>query len=167
MNRRSFFRYSGSLATAAAWSSQPIGATVKHLSFSRYPFSLGVASGDPSSDGFVIWTRLAPDPLNGGGMPHENVEVSWMISDDENFRRMVRKGASIARPDWAHSVHVELEGLDPDRWYWYQFKVGEHVSQKGQARTMPLDGAMPDRLRFAFASCQHYETGYYLSLIHI
>ncbi|HCR28541.1 MAG TPA: alkaline phosphatase, partial [Opitutae bacterium] len=167
ISRRNFLRYTGSLASAAAWSSQSIGATIKRPIFANYPFSLGIASGDPDEEGFVIWTRIAPDPLNGGGMPRENVEVSWMISEDENFRRVIRKGDTVARHDWAHSVHVELTGLDPDRWYWYQFKVGDHVSPKGQARTMPLSGAMPDRLRFAFASCQHYETGYYTAFEHM
>lgn len=34
--------------------------------FSDYPFKLGVASGDPRPRSVVLWTRLAPDPLNGG-----------------------------------------------------------------------------------------------------
>ena len=33
------------------------------------PFTLGIASGDPLANGVVIWTRLAPDPINRGGMP--------------------------------------------------------------------------------------------------
>jgi len=167
ISRRNFFRYTGSLAAAAAWSSRSVGAVTKEPKFNAYPFSLGVASGDPSPDGFVLWTRLAPDPLNGGGMSPETVEVSWMVSHDENFRKVVRRGTTVARPDWAHAVHVELDGLDPDRWYWYQFKVGPHVSPKGQARTMPLANASPDRLRFAFASCQHYEMGYYTAFEHM
>jgi alkaline phosphatase D len=37
--------------------------------FSAYPFTLGVASGDPLPHGVILWTRLAPLPINGGGMP--------------------------------------------------------------------------------------------------
>jgi len=167
LSRREFVIGTSSLAAAALWSSRAVGAVVSRPKFSDYPFSLGVASGDPSPDGFVIWTRLSPDPLEGGGMPQEIVEVSWMIADDERFSKGVRKGTTVARPDWGHSVHVEVEGLEADRWYWYQFKAGEQVSPKGRARTMPALGAMPDRLNFAFASCQNYEQGYYTAFEHM
>lgn len=167
VSRRDFLIRTSSLAAAALWSSRAVGAVVRRPVFSDYPFSLGVASGDPSPDGFVLWTRLAPEPLVGGGMPQETVEVSWMVADDERFSKGVRKGTTVARPDWGHSVHVEIEGLDPDRWYWYQFKAGEQVSPKGRARTMPMVGTMPDRLNFAFASCQNYEQGYYTAYEHM
>lgn len=100
-------------------------------------------------------------------MPSETIKVSWMIADDEGFSKNVRKGSTVAQPDWGHSVHVEVEGLEPDRWYWYQFKAGEQVSPKGRARTMPAIGTMPDRLNFAFVSCQNYEHGYYTAFEHL
>lgn len=168
MNRRSFLLATSSLAAAAIWSSRALGAVVQHPRFSQYPFQLGVASGDPSPTGVVLWTRLAPKPLEiGGGMPMDSVEVSWQVAEDEQMSRIVSKGSTIANPDWAHSVHVEVEGLRPDRWYWYQFKAGSEVSPKGRTRTMPLADALPERLRFAFASCQHYETGYYTAFEHM
>src|SRR5690606_13945714 len=111
--------------------------------FPAYPFSLGVASGDPRSDSVVLWTRLAPEPLDGGGMPWEPVEVRWQVAADENMKRVVRTGTTIANPDWAHSVHVEVDGLQPDRWYWYQFKAGAEVSPIGRTRTMPQPEAEP------------------------
>ena len=107
----------------------------RRVGFSGYPFSLGVASGDPAADGFVIWTRLAPDPLRGGGMPGDRVEVSWVVAEDEQFTKVARKGNAIATPEWGHSVHVEVEGLAPDRWYWYQFKCGSEVSAVGRSRS--------------------------------
>src|SRR5262245_17259489 len=82
-------------------------------SFSKYPFSLGVMSGDPTPDGFVLWTRLAPDPIAGGGMGSNAVEVDWMIAEDDRMRRVVKKGKSTAAPMLAHSVHVEVNGLKP------------------------------------------------------
>src|SRR6185295_866466 len=158
-NRRSFIRATASLATAALWSSTAFGAVKRQPRLSDYPFQLGVASGDPSPDGFVLWTRLAPKHLEGGRMDPESVEVSWQIADDEQFTKIIRKGKTIANPDWGHSVHVEVSGLQPDRWYWYQFKVANETSSKGRARTLPHAHSTPDALRFAFASCQHYETG--------
>lgn len=131
------------------------------------PFRLGVASGEPSPDGFVLWTRLALDPLNGGGMPDEAIDVRWQVAEDETMRRPVRQGVAAADPRLGHSVHVEVEGLDADRWYWYRFAAGDEESAVGRARTAPAPNAMPDRLRFAFASCQHYESGYYTAYEHM
>ncbi|MGH9672704.1 MAG: PhoD-like phosphatase N-terminal domain-containing protein, partial [Bryobacteraceae bacterium] len=90
---------------------------------SRDPFTLGVSSGDPTPDGVVLWTRLAPDPLNGGGMAPSRVDVDWQIAEDEGMSRVVKRGRAPATPDLAHSVHVEVRGLEPARWYWYQFKA--------------------------------------------
>jgi alkaline phosphatase D len=132
-----------------------------------YPFRLGIASGDPLADGVVLWTRLAPAPLQGGGMPNEDVKVEWQVAHDEGMTRVVRKGVATASPDWGHSVHVEVSGLQPDRTYWYQFRVGSETSPVGRTRTAPAADAMLDRLWFAFASCQHYEYGYFNALRHM
>ncbi len=132
-----------------------------------HPFQLGVASGDPLPDGVVLWTRLAPDPLGGGGMPPEDVRVRWQVATDESMTRVVRKGTATASKDWAHAVHVEVQGLKPDRTYWYQFKVGNETSPVGRTRTAPAGDSMPEKLRFAFASCQRYEDGYFTALRHM
>ncbi|MCC5657115.1 alkaline phosphatase D family protein [Nostoc sp. XA010] len=129
--------------------------------FSNYPFSLGVASGEPLPDNVVLWTRLAPDPLNGGGMPPYNVPVQWQIATDEKMRQVVRSGTQMATPEFGHSVHVEVQGLKPARWYWYQFKVGNQVSPIGRTRTAPNPRDRVERFRFAFASCQNWEQGYF------
>lgn len=160
-SRRRFLRLAGLWGAATLWAQRPMGAVLARPKFSAYPFSLGVASGDPSPQGFVIWTRLAPDPLNGGGMPDQNVEVQWRVANDEGFSDIVAKGTTVATPEWAHSVHVEIEGLQPARTYWYQFDAGEASSPIGRTRTNPLPESMPDRLRFAVASCQHWESGFY------
>ncbi len=130
-------------------------------SFGNDPFTLGVASGEPSHDGFVIWTRLAPDPLNGGGMTPEPVQVHWQVAKDEAFRNVLREGDAPAVAALGHSVHVELAGLEPESEYWYRFQVADAVSQVGRAKTTPHQGKLSGELRMAFASCQHYETGYY------
>lgn len=135
--------------------------------FSDYPFQLGVASGDPDPHGFVLWTRLAPQPLTGGGMSGDDVRVGWEVADDEGFSRIVARGETDAKRSLAHSVHVEVEGLDPDRWYFYRFHAGSEVSPTARARTAPAADTLNDEIRFAFASCQHYETGYYTAFEHM
>ena len=130
--------------------------------FSIYPFQLGVASGDPQPDGFVIWTRLAPEPLEiGHGMPSQPMEVSWEVASDAGFRTVVAKGVAVAMPELAHAVHVEVGGLQAGRDYWYRFVAGRERSLTGRARTTPAAGASVDRVRFAVAGCQNYEQGYY------
>lgn len=131
------------------------------------PFTLGVASGDPSPDGVVLWTRLALDPLGGGGMPPQAIDVTWQIARDERMRDVVLRGTIAARPEWAHSVHVEVDGLDPDRWYWYQFRAGDAQSPVGRTRTLPRPGGRVDRMRFAFLSCQHFEQGLFTAHGHL
>ena len=165
--RRNFLATTGSLAAAAVWASRAEGVVRRDVVFSEYPFTLGVASGDPSSDGVVLWTRLAPKPLSGGGMPPEPVEVAWQVAEDEKFGKVVRQGTTVASPDWGHAVHVEVEGLQPARWYWYQFQAGGETSPVGRTRTMPTIDAVSPALRFAFASCQHFETGYYTAYEHM
>ena len=135
--------------------------------FDAYPFSLGVASGDPLPDGIVLWTRLAPKPLEGGGMPAASVEVDWEIARDARFQAIAQKGTSLARPELGHSVHVEVGGLEPGREYWYRFRAGDEISQIGRTRTAPPAGAAVDRLRFAVCGCNHYETGYFTAFRRI
>ena len=168
ISRRSFLIGSTSFAAAALLSNRARGAVASSPKFPAYPFSLGVASGDPTVDGVVLWTRLAPKPREiGGGMPAESVEVAWQIAEDETMTRVVQRGLATANPAWAHAVHVEVGGLAPDRWYYYQFKCGAEVSPKGRTRTMPATMTLANRLRFAFASCQKYEVGYYTAYEHM
>jgi alkaline phosphatase D len=125
------------------------------------PFTLGVASGEPEPDGVVLWTRLAPSPLDGGGMPPHPVPVEWEVATDEGMRHVVRRGVAVALPARAHSVHVEVKGLRPAHWYSYRFRAAGHVSRVGRTRTAPARSDSPHRLRFAFASCQAFQDGFW------
>ncbi len=98
---------------AAGFTLPLAGCAARPVRFAAYPFTLGVASGSPQTDSVVLWTRLAPRPLEGGGMDPEPVEVRWEMAEDEAFRRIVRRGAVAASPVNAHAVHAEPEGLDP------------------------------------------------------
>lgn len=136
--------------------------------FSDNPFALGVASGDPASDGFVIWTRIAPRPFDRhSGTPMSALPVSWEVGEDDRFRTVAAKGATLARPELGHSIHVEVAGLKPDRHYWYRFRIGGDQSLVGRARTLPAGGAQVAQLRFGVAGCQHYESGYYTAYRHL
>src|SRR5580693_1589646 len=97
------------------------------------PFSLGVASGAPRADGFVLWTRLAPEPMsadpeNPGGMRGGNVAVDYEIATDAAMHDIVRRGEATAERAFAYSVHLDVGGLQPGRPYWYRFTSGDAAS---------------------------------------
>jgi alkaline phosphatase D len=131
-------------------------------------FALGVASGDPLPDSVILWTRLVNDPVtDGGGLPDQPLPVRWELAADDRFDDIVASGDAVAEPALAHSVHVDATGLEADTWYWYRFSVGEQTSPVGRTRTAPGAGDEVDRLRFAFASCQNYQDGYWPAHTHI
>jgi alkaline phosphatase D len=159
--RRGVLLGAGSLAAAAALSRLPLdlayGGPPRHGSD---PFTLGVASGDPARDGVVLWTRLAPEPLRAdGGMDPRPVEVRWELAKDPAMRRVVERGRTTAWPMFAHSVHVEVDGLDAGREYFYRFTSGSAASPVGRTRTAPRGRV--DELTFSFVTCQKWEEGFY------
>lgn len=126
------------------------------------PFTLGVASGEPTPDGMVLWTRLAPKPLDpDGGMTPAPVAVTWEVGEDQGLTRIVARGRVRAVAEAGHSVHVEVAGLKPGREYFYRFTAAGHASPTGRTRTAPALDARPERLRIAYGSCQKYEAGYW------
>ena len=158
--RRAFLQRAALVATATAlprwaWSTSAL---------QHDPFALGVASGDPTPDGVVLWTRLLPTPGSPLGTP---LTVHWELADDPAFRRIVQRGQATALPALGHSVHVELTGLAPARWYHYRFMLGDAVSATGRTRTAPAADAMDAHLRIAFASCQRWEHGHYAAWRHL
>ena len=170
MNRFDRRRFLQSLAALGVYSTaSPARAQLLDKPrFAAYPFSLGIASGYPLPASVMLWTRLAPVPgAPGGGMPAGVVPVRWEVARDEKFAHIAAAGTAHATPDWAHSIHAEATGLEPARWYWYRFIAGDVASPVGRTRTAPAAGGRPDKLRFAFASCQHYEAGYFGAYRHI
>lgn len=114
------------------------------------PFALGVASGEPAGDGFVLWTRLV-------GLA-EDTAPGFEIAEDEAFRRIVRAGKAFAPAARAGAAHLEVRGLRPGRTYFYRFHLGDAVSPIG--RTATID-ERTDRVRLALTSCQHWEQGWF------
>jgi len=136
------------------------------------PFSLGVASGAPRPDGFVLWTRLAPDPLSAnpatpGGMTGGDVLVAYEIAGDEAMRDIVRRGVADAEAAYGWSVHADVSGLQAGRPYWYRFLCGDAVSPVGRAMTAVAVGTPVERIRFGFVSCANYEHGYFAAYRHL
>ncbi len=161
LSRRDLFASALALATS---NGLPVRAALK---LQGNPFSLGVASGEPVADGIVLWTRLAPKPTEGGGMPDVNVPVKFVIAEDEQLRRVVTRGTEMATPMLAHSVHVEASGLKPGRWYWYRFEAAGAQSPVGRFRTAPARTEDPGKWRIGVASCQQWSQGLWTAYQHM
>jgi alkaline phosphatase D len=157
--RRRLFLLDAARLAAAVTASGIVHAAPSNAA--GYPFSLGVASGSPLPDSVILWTRILPDPLDADSAPKLAVPLRWEVAQDEGFRKIVAKGSAVATPELAHSVRVNVTGLQPGHWYWYRFMLGDAVSPVGRTRTAPAAGSMPDLLKLAVASCQHWEFGSY------
>ena len=129
------------------------------------PFTLGVASGDPDATSVILWTRLAPDPTNAGGMPESDAPVTWELATDDSFATVVASGVHVATAAQGHSVHVTAApplgtvAAGTAGPFVYRFRIGPWVSPTGRTALAP-SGAT-DTARFVSASCQNYEDGYY------
>ncbi len=159
MNRRELIR----LAALSAGLQATSRLAYSQTNFKENPFKLGVASGAPTPDGVVLWTKLTSDSVFGFG--NQTIDVTWQVAQDEKFERVALQGTAVALPQLGHAVHAELRGLQADRWYFYRFIAGRGASAQmsavGRTRTAPALGSRVDKLRFAFASCQRWEHGYY------
>jgi alkaline phosphatase D len=172
VTRRHFLLASTTTAALAAAPTLIVSAAVaaNPRRLADDPFQVGIASGDPDHQGVVLWTRLAVDPLapdGFGGMPSRSVPVNWQIARDPAMADVVRAGAVEARPSSAHAVHVEVNGLEPGREYFYRFRVGPHVSETGRTRTAPAPGTSGGPLTMCYSSCANYSAGYFTAYRHL
>ncbi|MPZ54935.1 MAG: alkaline phosphatase [Rhizobiales bacterium] len=168
INRRRLLQGLGTSALVTATGGLFSGRVWANPVFPANPFALGVASGDPAPDGFVIWTKIAPRPLeHGSGMPKKTVEVDWMVGADPHLRQVVQQGKALARPELGHAVHVEVGDLEPARNYFYRFTIGDERSRLGRARTLPAPGSPIGQIRFGVAGCQRYEDGFFTAYRHL
>jgi alkaline phosphatase D len=160
--RREWIKFA--LSPMAAW----LGiAHAQSPSFEKDPFALGVASGSPTPNSVVLWTRLlAANPMRNpwGDTP---VAVRWELSTQQDFAIVQQSGEAVALPQLAHSVHVEPEGLQSNQTYFYRFRVGNYQSPIGKTRTTPTVGSRVDALKFAVASCQRYHSGAFAAYAHM
>lgn len=163
ISRRSLLLSAGFLG--GLWLSPPqSSSTVAQTQSIDNPFNLGVASGEPDPNSVVIWTKLNPQslPLRG---KIANLPIQWRVTTDEKLTQIIAEGTTLAVSDLDYAVHVVVNGLEPNQWYWYQFQTGTEVSPIGRTRTAPI--GTTEQLSFAFVSCQNYEHGYFNAYRHL
>lgn len=160
MNRRDYCKFI--LASALPLSWRPGWALNSGKIFSGlYPFALGVASGAPQAQRLVLWTKLSAGLVPVLSPLPEIIDVRWELALDEGFQRIVQRGTIQAHQRFGHSIHLQLEGLTPATVYFYRFLLGDALSPVGRTMTAPAADVHLTHQRIAFASCQHYEYGYF------
>jgi len=122
------------------------------------PFYHGVASGDPLPDRVIIWTRITVD--NPGA-----VDVNWRFGTDTLFNNVVASGTATTDESRDYTIKIDVTGLQPDTWYYYEFNNNGRYSLIGRTKTTPVGDT--DSLRFALVSCADYQNGYYNAYKHI
>jgi len=123
-------------------------------------FPDGVMAGDPRPDGAVIWTRVDPTAAVD--------TLRWEVAEDDRFSSVVVRGTVTPDPARHSSVQVAVAGLEPDRWYHYRFVADGGApegtsSRTGRLRTAPAPGTSPERLTFAWCSCQQINDSLYVA----
>lgn len=157
LSRRDFLKGFTSLAgcfvASAGLAMSPALADETRINTNRFP--QGLASGDPQPDAVLLWTRAVPD------MPAGIVDLICQVSMDQDFSSVVVETPIAVTADSDFTARVFVEGLSPDTRYFYRFIAdGEVGAHTGRTRTSPAaDAERP--VRFAFASCQKYESGFY------
>jgi alkaline phosphatase D len=147
MNRREFAATAAAFGLALAHGVARAQGPARAWSERRDHYPQGVASGDPTSDSVILWTRRPPLQT-----PAERLHVE--VAEDAEFRRIVARGDTrvAAETDW--TCRFLAAGLRPAREYFYRF-TDEHGFGSRVGRTLT---APPDRdaraVRFAFVSCQ-------------
>lgn len=122
------------------------------------PFYHGVASGDPLTDGFIIWTRVTPPGrLRQAG--NRRVPVTWKVATDTALTQVVASGNAFATGDRDFTVKIDVRGLAAGQTYYYGFESMGRQSLTGKAKTAP--DVPVDQLKFAVVSCSNYEWGYF------
>ena len=113
-------------------------------------FQHGVASGDPLTDRVVIWTRVSSGD--------SEVPVDWTVARDQGLSDVVASGQTTARAERDHTLHVDVDGLEPGATYFYGFAAAGESSPVGRTWTLRDD---PDRVRFAICSCAKFNAGFF------
>lgn len=161
LSRRQLLNYASLLAASSLLKPPGYAHASESFTFHDYPFKLGIASGDPGTEGVVLWTRLAPNPYDLAALREKVIPVSWQVAEDERMKKVVQNGTNYSYPENAHSLHIEVQGLNADREYFYRFTAGGEQSPIGKTRTLPILGSHIKDFRFALASCQDISNGYF------
>ncbi len=115
------------------------------------PFYHGVASGDPTQNSVILWTRLTTDETDP--------VVEWKVATDTFMRNVIQSGTATTSADKDYTIKADVTGLQPNTYYFYEFSYDNKYSLRGRTKTLPVGNV--DKLRFAVVSCSSFPHGYF------
>jgi alkaline phosphatase D len=118
----------------------------------RVVFRHGIASGDPTHDSVILWTRISS---HGDGV----IEVSWQVAEDRGMSRVLASGRLRTDASSDHTVKVEAKNLPPGRQLFYRFEALGSRSATGRTKTLAAGGT--DLVKLAVVSCSNFPTGFF------
>jgi alkaline phosphatase D len=118
-------------------------------------FRHGVASGDPTIDRVILWTRITP----ADDVAAAAIDVRWRVAADERMSQVVAEGTARTGRERDFTVKVDAAGLQAGRRYHYAFETGGDRSPVGRTRTLPAGTV--DRVRLASLCCSNYPAGFF------
>ncbi|MBT0567880.1 alkaline phosphatase D family protein [Williamsia sp. CHRR-6] len=154
----------GLVSTAATASAAPTRTPV---------FVHGVASGDPTHERVILWTRITPTPdVTAGSGRGLATSVRWEVAPESGFATIVTSGTVTTGPDRDHTVKVDVGGLSPATRYLYRFTVLDGpaagaVSPTGHTKTVVTPDSALGTLRLGVVSCSNWEAGYFSAYRHL
>ncbi len=147
-------------STAIACTPKTSESFSSHIGQATGLFTHGVASGDPLSNGVILWTRLTPEnPISG------SINVIWEMDKDPDFKSLSQSGTFTTNTTRDWTVKIDVSDLDAGETYYYRFRVGDIISPIGLTKT--LAHASLESARFAISSCANWQHGYFNAYDHI
>jgi alkaline phosphatase D len=154
LSRRSFLHGTGPLAFAPFAFGRCGDSEDGEYESRSSPFLHGVASGDPTSDSVILWTRVTRDER----APRE-VDVRYLVALDPDCKKRVVVGRATTAASRDYTVKIDVTGLEPATTYYYRFEAFGHASVTGRTRTLPRGKV--ERFRLALTSCANMPQGFF------
>lgn len=119
-------------------------------------FTHGVASGEPSGQSVLLWTRYAASG---------DTRLRAEVARDAGFTQVVSGGEVVASPANDCCAKVTVDGLEPDSWYFFRFIAPDgSMSAVGRTRTLPTGDCQ--RFGIGLFSCSNLPYGWFNAYGH-
>lgn len=119
-------------------------------------FSHGIASGEPSANSVLLWTRF---------VAANDTKLRCEVASDIGFTKVVGGGDVIAKGEADHTAKLTVTGLQPGQWYFYRFIAPDgSISQIGRTRTLPQGDV--SRFGIGLFSCSNLPFGWFNAYAH-
>ena len=159
--RRHFLALASKGVGAAIVSQGVLGTGIVNAALSTHNtnipvvFKHGVASGDPTQDAVILWTRVTP--LNTS--ISTDIPVAWEVASDPEFKSLVTNGSTKVSAKTDYTIKIDALGLQAGTSYFYRFSSGSTISVMGKTKTLPKGNV--ERTKLAVFSCSNYPAGFF------